>query len=143
MKHLSKLIIVAFVAVSAIGCGKKVPILTPPASVVTQPGKIAYTADQIVRRVNELENTTVAGNNDHSVPDDIAIPIVRFCINFDFAAAHTPEGIKPTLIAGWAELKKTLAGKTLPPDIALVFGAVDGIVSSITPPPPAATGVAK
>lgn len=146
MKQLSRLLIVALVAISATACskdGKLVPVLAPPASVVTQPGKVAYTADQIVLRINELENTAIAGNRDGSVADDIAKPIVQLCVSLDKVAATTPDGLKPALLTGWAELQKDLKGKTLPPTIALAFGAVDGIVTSLTPPPTAATGVAK
>lgn len=130
MKFIIAAALVAL-AVAVPACGKK-NILTAPPSVVTQQGKVAYTADQVVVRINELENTAIAANNDGSLKDDVAISIVKFCVSADKTAKTTPDGLKPALKTGWAELQKNLVGKTVPPTLTLAIGALDGIITTFT-----------
>lgn len=103
----------------------------PPATIVTDPGKRAYTADQVVVRVNELQNAAIAANANGSLPEATTRTIVEFCVSADQTLAATPQGWQATLTAAWAETKAKLPPITNPA-ITAAISAVD-VVLAVTP----------
>lgn len=105
---------------------------TPPVTVVTPQGVTAYKSDQIVVRVNELMNASIAANA--AVPPGLDTNttriIVRWCVTADQTLAATPTGWQATLQAGWTATKTTLPPITNPV-IAAAMSAVDLVLAGI------------
>ena len=104
----------------------------PPATITTQPGKTAYTADQIVVRVNELQNAASAANATvpPSLPTNTTRTIVQFCVAADKTLASTPIGWQATVATAWATAKAQIPVQTNPSIIA-AMSAVDVVLGAI------------
>lgn len=93
-------------------------------------GQKAYTADQIVVRVNELENAAIAANTSKALSDDATRPIVEFCVAADKTLAATPNGWQATLETAWTAAKAKI-GTVSNPAVMAAIGAVDVILGSV------------
>lgn len=104
----------------------------PPATVVTPQGQIAFKADQVVVRVNELMNASIAANA--AVPPALDTnttrTIVTWCIAADQTLAATPTGWQATLQTGWTATKGKLPAITNPAILAAI-SAVDVVLGAI------------
>jgi hypothetical protein len=112
------LVFVAFLAIAA--CHAPVTITTPQ-------GHAAYTADQIVLRVNELQNAAIQAQATGALPTATARTIVEFCVSADKTLAATPSGWQATVGAAWAEAKTKLPAITNP-SVQAAVNAVDVIL---------------
>lgn len=92
-------VLVSFSLLGAVACH-------PPASIQTAPGKTAYTADQIVLRINELQNAAIQAEASGGLTTATTRLIVQFCVSADTALKNSPNGWQPTVSAAWAELKR-------------------------------------
>lgn len=101
-----------------------------PPTIVTTPGKVAYTADQIVQRVNELENAAIAANGAQQLPTTTTREIVEFCVAADKTLATTPTGWQATLSTAWT-LAKGKIGTVANPAVAAALAAVDLALASL------------
>ncbi len=103
----------------------------PPPTVVTQAGKTAYTADQVVVRVNELMNAAIAANA--AVPPVLTTAatrtIVQFCVAADKTLAQAPAGWPQTVGTAWAQTKARLPVITNPA-ISAAINAVDVVLAA-------------
>lgn len=106
------------------------PACTPPPTIVTQPGKVAYAADQVVVRVNELQNAAIAANAQGQLPEATTRTIVQFCVAADTTLAQTPNGWQVTVQTAWASTKAALPPITNPAVVA-AMGAVDVLLGSL------------
>lgn len=106
-------------------------LLTPachaPVTVTTPQGKIAYTADQIVQRVNELENAAIKANGAGQLPLVQTRTIVEFCVAADKTLAATPSGWQATVRTAWAATRAQIP--TTNPAIAAAVTAVDVVLA--------------
>jgi hypothetical protein len=85
MKILRNLTLIAVLG-GMVGC------VHSPVTVVTPQGQAAFTADQVVVRVNELENAAIAADKNGSLNDNTAFIIVNFTVDADKVLAATPDG---------------------------------------------------
>lgn len=102
----------------------------PPPTVTTQAGKTAFTADQIVQRVNELQNATIAAEASKDLPTPTARVIVTFCVDADKTLQTTPAGWQATVLHAWG-LAKGQIGPVANPAIAAALSAADVAIASL------------
>lgn len=113
MKKLAPYFVVAFLSVSA--CA--------PPSIQTPAGKTAYTADQIVLRVNELENAAIQANATGGLDVRTTKTLVEFAVAADQTLKVTPAGWQTTVGTAWAQAKRSLP----PITNAAVSAAMSGV----------------
>ncbi len=99
----------------------RTPNLTPQA-------QVAYSADQIVLRINELQNAAIAANSNGGLSRDTTRLIVTFCVNADRTAKDAPLGWEKTLGTAWVVLKTEIP-TPMPPILASVVAAVDAVLT--------------
>lgn len=102
----------------------------PPPTVTTQAGKIAFTADQIVQRVNELQNAAISAEASKDLQTSTARLIVTFCVEADKMLQTTPAGWQATVLKAWS-LAKGQIGSVANPAIAAALSAVDVAIASL------------
>lgn len=85
---------------------------TPPPTIVTEPGKRAFSADQVLQRVEELQNFTIAtyraGNVDRQVAEAINFALEQ--IN-EFADIETANW-RANVIRAWGNAKDSIPALT-------------------------------
>jgi len=87
----------------------------------------AFTADQVVVRVNELMNAAIAANTAHALDAATTRLIVEYCVTADRTLAAVPDGWRATVAAGWTALRPKLAGVTSPGLVAAI-AVVDALL---------------
>ncbi len=122
---MKRLLFVLLLAGPLTGCHAPVTITTPQ-------GHAAYTADQVVVRVNELQNAAIAANA--ATPPALSTTttrvIVQFAVATDTTLAQVPAGWQATVRTAWATAKAQLTGITNPLITALM-AAVDAVLGGI------------
>lgn len=103
MKRLVLLLLLSATSCETLAC-------TAPVTVITPQGKIAYTADQIVVRVNELQNAAIQANTTNGLDTNSTRTIVQFCLAANGLLRSTPSGWQQTLQVAWMDAKVKLAG---------------------------------
>lgn len=101
-----------------------------PVSVTTAQGKAAFTADQVVVRVNELQNAAIQAEAVGAVPTATTRRIISFCVDADRTLAATPSGWQQTVTVAWAAAKKELGSITNPAVVA-AMGGVDVALATL------------
>lgn len=101
-----------------------------PVSVQTPAGKTAYTADQIVVRVNELENAAIQANSTGGLPVATTRTIVEFCVGADQTLKATPAGWQATVSTAWAAAKVKI-GTVSNPAVAAALSSVDVVLATL------------
>ena len=117
------LALILLCAVAGSGCHRPITLTTPQ-------GQTAYTADQIVVRVNELMNAAITAEANGSLPRPAARKIVTFAVDADKTLAATPAGWQTTLKTAWAAAKPDIG---TPSNIVIVslLAAVDAAIGSL------------
>lgn len=118
---LFPLLLVGLLSISA--CHAPVTIQTPA-------GAVAYTADQVVQRVNELQSAVITANSGGALPDATTRMIVSFCVAADKTLGATPSGWQATLTQAWQATKAQLPPITNPA-VASAIGAVDIVLAAL------------
>ncbi len=124
--HVRRYLCITLLAVS-------VPTLVachPPVTIVTPAGKTAYTQDQIVVRINELENVAIQAAGSASLPLPIAKRIVQFTVGADQTIKASKAGWQAAVATAWKELKEYLP-PTSNPAVATAIAAVDIVLASL------------
>lgn len=103
------------------------PACHAPVTITTQQGKVAYSADQVALRVNELQNAAIAANAAGNLPTNTTRTIVQFCVTADQTLAATPTGWAASLSTAWAGVKAQLPPISNPAIVA-AMGAVDVVL---------------
>lgn len=101
-----------------------------PVTITTPQGHAAYTADQIVVRVNELQNAAIAANQQQALPLATTRAIVEFCVGADKTLAALPSGWQASLLAAWTSTKASLpptSNVAISSALALVEAAIQGV----------------
>lgn len=96
-----KYLIVSLALIVGLACAPKNANLSPA-------GREAYTADQIVIRLGELQDAAIAANKSGGLADGPAIKIVQFTVDGAKTCKAVPAGWQATLKAGWLTLKAQL-----------------------------------
>lgn len=114
----------------ALALGLAAPACTPrPATIVTPAGQLAFTADQIVLRVNELQAAAVDANRNGILDIGTTRTIVNWSINADTVLKVLPAGWKTTLIASWHVAKAEI--HTTNSIIQSAMAAVDAVLGGV------------
>lgn len=121
---MTKFLLVGFLLVSAVGCQHVPPTVT------TTAGRTAFTADQIVQRVNELEKAAIAAEANGSLPTATTRAIVTFCVDADKTLAVTPQGWQKTVQTTWLQLRAAI-GFVSNQTISTLMNAVDISLASL------------
>lgn len=87
---------------------------SPPVTVQTTAGKAAFTADQVVLRVNELQAAAIQANANGALPTATTRLIVEFAVGADKTLKEAPNGWQATVSKAWAETKGKLPPITNP-----------------------------
>ena len=102
----------------------------PPASIQTPAGSVAYTADQIVTRVNELQNAAIQANAAGALPQATTRLIVQFAVAADTTLATTPLGWQQTIQTAWKAVKAQLPAN-LNTNVGVAVGVVDALLQTL------------
>lgn len=103
------------------GCAKGQPNLTPEQ-------KAAQVASVVLPRLEELQNAVIATNEltPGAIPDSIAVPVVKFCVEAAKLLRDAPNGVVPAIAARWNALKGDIPVSVRQrPEVAAAFVAVD------------------
>jgi hypothetical protein len=107
-----------------------------PVSVQTPQGKAAFTADQVVLRVGELQTAAIQANGTldpktgKPVLDQATTRlIVQFCVDANTALKNAPNGWGKAVGAAWAKLKTQLPPVTNPA-ISSALSSIDVILAA-------------
>lgn len=119
MKRFRTLTLVLALAVAV----PVLPACHAPVTIETQAGKTAYTADQIVIRVNNLQNAAIQAEKTGGLPTATTRTIVEFAVSANRILKETPAGWQTTVAISWAEAKKRLS----PITNAGVLAALDAV----------------
>jgi hypothetical protein len=108
-----------------------------PVSIQTPQGKQAYTADQIVIRLNELQNAAIQANSLMDpktglpgLPTPTTRIIVQFVVSSDKTLKDLPAGWQQTVATAWAETKRQLPIITNPA-VSVAIGSVDVVLAAL------------
>jgi hypothetical protein len=102
-----------------------------PSSVTTPAGKTAYTADQIVQRVNELQNAAIQAQQTGGLSEPTTAIIVRFCVSAAQTLKATPAGWQQTVLTAWTTAKSQLPAKNVSnPAIQAAIAGVDVVLAA-------------
>lgn len=107
----------------------------PPVSLKTEPAKRAWTADQVVTRLGELQNVVIAENEAGRLPLQSARDIVTW-ISGDVLAVpkregivqvigRSPDGWRSVALASWPLVRPLLANQ---PKLELWVDIVEGMI---------------
>jgi hypothetical protein len=108
-----------------------------PVTVVTPQGKTAYTADQVVVRVRELQNAAIQANatlvNGQPGLDTATTRIVvQTCVSLAQTLAATPTGWPATIKTAWASFRvqapQLFLGTT---PVALLVQSLDVVIAAL------------
>ncbi len=99
-----------------------------PATIVTAPGKAAFAADQIVLRVNELQQAAIDANSRGILDLGTTRIIVNWSINADVVLKTVPAGWKETILASWKVAKQDI--HTTNSVIQSAMAAVDAVLGA-------------
>lgn len=103
-----------------------------PKTIQTPEAKRAYTALQVLQRIDELQNAVIAGNQQGIIPDATAVTIVRFTVATAKTLKAAPDGWQATVKTGWTATKAAIPAadaKKLQPyldAVDLVLGLIGG-----------------
>lgn len=108
-------------------CGKHIP-----STITTPQGKQAYTADQILIRVGELQDTVIAANGSGAISTPTARIIVKFTVDAAVLLKTVPSGWQATLSAAWQTAKGEIPADQLSkPAITASISAVDIVLAAL------------
>ena len=102
----------------------------PPTTIVTPQGQIAYSADQLVTRIDELQNAAIQANTSGNLSTASTRILVQFAGSADAVLAATPSGWPTTVRTLWTTAKGNLGTQTNPLIVALM-SAVDAVIGGL------------
>ena len=84
-------------------------IACPPPSVQTTAGKIAYTADQVVLRIGELQTAAIDANAAGKLSTEKTRLVVQFTVDAGKILKASPDGWQATVGPAYLGMKNQLA----------------------------------
>ena len=80
----------------------------PPPHIQSPEAKVAYTADQVAVRINELQATAIKANAEGALSVNDTRRIVQFCVAANKALKDTPAGWQKAVASAWQEVRRDL-----------------------------------
>lgn len=105
--------------VSTVGCGDR------PVTIETPAGQAAYAGNQVLIRVEELQDAVLAAQKNGALTLDTARAIVYATTNVAELSEAATQGWKPTALAAWAQAKKEIPALQQGGQFALLAAAID------------------
>jgi hypothetical protein len=103
-----------------------------PTSVVTPQGKAAYSADQVVIRVGELQSAAIQAQASGALPITTTRLIVQWCVNANTTLKQVPNGWQQTLTTAWTQTKSQIPATDLSNSaIAAAVSGVDVVLAAL------------
>lgn len=99
-----------------------------PVTIVTPAGQAAFTADQVVMRVNELQAAAIQAEATGGLPTATTRVIVQFCVDADKTLAATLSGWRATVSTAWTQTKARLPVITNPA-VQAAINAIDVVLA--------------
>jgi hypothetical protein len=99
-----------------------------PITVQDEPGRVAYTADQIVLRVIEIQNGIIVGQQRGVIPTAAARTLVTFTVGTLETLKASPGGWKPMVHAAWNAIRPELQKV---PEVAPWIISIDMVIGYI------------
>lgn len=96
------LALLSFPVVALTGCQR-------PVSVVTPAGAAAFTANEVLTRVERLQDAVIAANKNGSLPTETARRVVFVTVNLAELADAATQGWQATARQAWTQAKTELA----------------------------------
>jgi len=128
---LASVVPLAKVGVLVLALGLSLSACAHPSTANLSPqGHVAYTADQIAARVNELENAAIAANASGGLPLRTTRTLVEFSVKADQVLAATPSGWLATLTTAWNVAKSSVSG-VMSPALTAAIAAVDVVLGGL------------
>jgi len=105
----------------------------PPASVVTEPGKRAYYAAQVLQRVSEVQNLVIQLNA--ATPPVMSTAqtrvVVQFCVSAAKVLKSADEGWAKVVLAMWREVQAQLPASVVGnPQLVTLFAVLDSLLTT-------------
>ncbi len=116
-------------ALALAGSTLSLPACQRPVTITTDAGKLAFTADQIVLRVNELQRAAIDANTRGILDIGTTRTIVQWSINADTVLKTVPAGWKETVIGSWRVAKMEI--HTTNSLIQSAMAAIDAVLGGI------------
>jgi hypothetical protein len=119
VENSMKRAIAAIILIFVVGCAANIP---PDA-------KPAYTANEVLIRVNELQKTTIELYDNKGITPERAQLIVTWCVNSAKTLREVPAGWGATIVATW----KNLVSKIKVPEgpISTIWSIVDTLIGRL------------
>lgn len=92
----------------------------------------AYTADQVVVRLNELQGAAIDANKAGALDVDTTRVIVQFCVAGNRTLAAVPQGWPATIQAAWRGVKPNIPDVNVPALRAAVLAADIAITLAVS-----------
>ncbi len=103
-----------------------------PVTVQTPAGKAAYTADQVVLRLQELQTATINAEAAGKMDRNTARLIVTFTVDAAQVLKATPGGWYPTVVKAWERVKQDVPAAAIPA-VQTYWSAVDLMLAALAP----------
>lgn len=109
-------------SLSFVACVHPPPNLSPR-------GQVAFNADQVVVRINELQSAAIQANTDGALDNAITQVVVEFSISARNTLGALPDGWQATVKQAWKEARPKIV--TTNPTVLLAIGAVDALIGAL------------
>ena len=96
----------------------------------TEAGKVAYTADEIVVRLNELQDAAINAEATKGLDTATTRTFVQFVVSAEKTLAATPAGWQQTVSIAWRETKAQLPAITNQ-TVRVAIAALDAALASL------------
>jgi hypothetical protein len=119
---MKRLLLILCLALVPVAC-------TPPTTIVTAPGKIAFSAEQVTIRVAELQNAATTANKAGGLDDAQTKILVTYTIEAARVLKATPTGWQATVVALWKEAAPKIT--TTNTAVQFAITALTGVLASL------------
>jgi hypothetical protein len=106
----------------------------PPVSIETEPGKKAWYAEQVLQRIEEVQNITIqlSKGNPPAISIETARLIVQFCVSSAKVVGEMPEGYAKVILKAFQEVKLKLPPEVAAnPSLVTALAILEGVLTTI------------
>lgn len=104
----------------------------PPPTIQTEPGKRAWQANQVLQRVEELQETAIQAEASGALPTATAKVIVQFTVTAAKTCQAYQQGWEKALAAAYTSAKAQIPASVLTKsEVAFALGMIEGIIRSL------------
>jgi hypothetical protein len=105
-----------------------------PVTIVTPQGKTAFTSNEVLKRVQEVQNAAISAEAAKGIPTDVARIIIAFTVESAKVLGATPQGWGATVASLWASAKAQIPLAWLVnPYIQVAVAALDAALATFLP----------